>query len=250
MAENRNLELDLEAGAGEGDEPTARIFIRSAVSYLKEGSEAVISNDCTSIEELESEIARLSHELGSIQKRAQDALGDRAPAPTQPTQVPERGSDGARATLEVRKDLLVSDRMSVPVETIRRSQKISEAAERFQAREIRHLVVLDDDADDIVGMLAERHIVFTALDWAMGQGQSVHEKLTETVHVKDCMQPNVRVVAPGSRLSEAAGLMARNRLDCLPVVAEGDLVGILTEWDFLSLLGDASYQEDALDGPE
>jgi CBS domain-containing protein len=54
------------------------------------------------------------------------------------------------------------------------------------------------------------------------------------MQVKDVMTHNVIFVGPGEPVLEAARLMLQNRISGLPVVdKEGELVGIVTEGDFL-----------------
>jgi CBS domain-containing protein len=43
-------------------------------------------------------------------------------------------------------------------------------------------------------------------------------------------------VASDTLLSEAAALLSEHKIGCLPVVDSGQLVGILTEGDLLSML--------------
>jgi CBS-domain-containing membrane protein len=55
-----------------------------------------------------------------------------------------------------------------------------------------------------------------------------------TMQVRDVMTRNVISVAPGQSVLEAARLMLNNRISGLPVLdASGNLVGIVTEGDFL-----------------
>jgi CBS domain-containing protein len=54
--------------------------------------------------------------------------------------------------------------------------------------------------------------------------------------VKDVMATHVVTVDPALALAEAAALLREHQVGCLPVVAGDELVGILTEGDFLALL--------------
>lgn len=51
--------------------------------------------------------------------------------------------------------------------------------------------------------------------------------------VRDLMTTGPLTVAPDTLLKEAARMMVRNKVSGLPVISDGDLVGIVTEGDFL-----------------
>ena len=53
---------------------------------------------------------------------------------------------------------------------------------------------------------------------------------------KQIMQNTVVSIDPDAPLAEAAELMQSRKIGCLPVVRDENLVGILTEGDFLALL--------------
>jgi CBS domain-containing protein len=62
--------------------------------------------------------------------------------------------------------------------------------------------------------------------------------------VKDAMTPNPVTVSMQATVSEAAGLLRKNRIGGLPVVQGERLVGIVTESDILSLLSTGEISND------
>jgi CBS domain-containing protein len=48
------------------------------------------------------------------------------------------------------------------------------------------------------------------------------------------MATDVVTTTPATALREAAALMVERKIGCLPVVEDGNLVGILTEADFVA----------------
>jgi acetoin utilization protein AcuB len=60
--------------------------------------------------------------------------------------------------------------------------------------------------------------------------------LMDGVTAKDFMTPNPITIAPDSIIAEAARLMLERKIGGLPVVDNGNLVGIITETDFCLLL--------------
>ena len=61
--------------------------------------------------------------------------------------------------------------------------------------------------------------------------------------VSGVMSRNLHEVGPGDSIEEAAGIMTRHRINRLPVVEEGRLVGIVTRGDIISGLG-MRHEED------
>ncbi|MDD1676093.1 MAG: CBS domain-containing protein [Methanomicrobiales archaeon] len=64
------------------------------------------------------------------------------------------------------------------------------------------------------------------------------------MNVEEIMTPNPIVVAPQTRVREAAGILRRNRIGGLPVVEGDRVVGVITESDILSLLTVEEPSED------
>ncbi|MBN1194059.1 MAG: CBS domain-containing protein [Methanomicrobiaceae archaeon] len=62
--------------------------------------------------------------------------------------------------------------------------------------------------------------------------------------VKDAMTPNPVTVSMQATVSEAAGLLRKNRIGGLPVVEGERLVGIVTESDILTLLSTGEISND------
>jgi CBS domain-containing protein len=61
----------------------------------------------------------------------------------------------------------------------------------------------------------------------------------ERMTVSDVMNRQVHIVGPNQSIEEAAEMMVRHRINRLPVVYEGKLVGIVTRGDIISGLGGA-----------
>lgn len=58
----------------------------------------------------------------------------------------------------------------------------------------------------------------------------------EPVAVREIMKPAPFSVRPGTSVLESIDVMRKNKVSCLPVTSEeGQLVGIVTERDFLNV---------------
>ena len=53
--------------------------------------------------------------------------------------------------------------------------------------------------------------------------------------VEDIMISSPIVIEPGKSIIEALHIMREKKIGCLPVVTDGELIGIITEMDFLRI---------------
>ncbi len=137
----------------------------------------------------------------------------------------------------------VSDLMTSEVTSLYRNDELTLADDIMRLGRIRHLPVLDEQTDELVGVLSGRDLYQSALVKALGYGAAGHRKVLKTLRVKEIMTNDPATVTPDTPLADAAQLMLEKKLGCLPVVSGSKLVGILTEADFVALaiedVGDA-----------
>jgi CBS domain-containing membrane protein len=130
----------------------------------------------------------------------------------------------------------VRDVMITQVTTLKRNDKLTLADDLMQLGRIRHLPILDDDGEQLVGIVSQRDLFRGALAQALGYGQYAHRKLLDTFSVKDVMTTEVITTTPDAPLVEAARVLMQRKIGCLPVVENGHLAGIITEGDFVGLV--------------
>jgi CBS domain-containing protein len=232
MAEAKNLTLDLDTGPRSNEKPAARIAVAEAWGFTRHGGAAVVSRDCASLAALEREVERLKGELDEALAEARVRLAGQAPAAAKgaaPAEAP-----AAQRIAELDTSLRVADVMTREVRTLGPNDRLSLADELMKQGRFRHVVVVADGR--VVGVLSQRDIFHGALAWSLGQGRKAHEQLLAATAVKDVMASHVVTVDPDASLAEAAALLREHKIGCLPVVAGDELVGILTEGDFLALL--------------
>ena len=135
--------------------------------------------------------------------------------------------------MEARK---VRDIMTAEVTTLKRNDKLTLADDVMQLGRIRHLPVLSDDGQELVGIVSQRDLFRGAPAQALGYGQHASRKLLDTFVVKDVMNTDVITTSPETALAEAARVMMERKIGCLPVVERGHLTGIITEGDFVALV--------------
>jgi CBS domain-containing protein len=127
----------------------------------------------------------------------------------------------------------VADLMTTDIVTVDPNDKVVAADEAMQKRRVRHVPVVDDG--ELVGIVSHRDLSHNALLRALGCGSHAAEAARESLRVKEVMTTDVVTTTPDATLADGARLMRDKRIGCLPVVADGRLVGVLTESDFVDL---------------
>ena len=134
------------------------------------------------------------------------------------------------------KELKVRDVMTADATTLKRNDKLTLADDIMRLGRIRHLPVLDDDGQFLVGIVSQRDLFRDALAHALGYGRHAQRKILDTLSVKEVMTTDLATTSPDTPLVEAARLLRDRKIGCLPVVENGRLIGILTEGDFVALV--------------
>ncbi len=134
------------------------------------------------------------------------------------------------------KELKVRDVMTSDPTTLKRNDKLTLADDIMRLGRVRHLPVVDDDGEILVGIVTQRDLFRDALAQALGYGKHAQRRILDTLSVKDVMATEVITVTPDSSLVEAARILSARKIGCLPVVESGRLIGILTEDDFVCLI--------------
>jgi acetoin utilization protein AcuB len=98
----------------------------------------------------------------------------------------------------------------------------------MQHETIRHLPVVR--AGTLLGILSDRDLLLRAERTA--QGDVIFPKLSAV----DAMTPSPITCAPNTEVSEVARTLIDRKIDALPVVSAGKLLGLVTSTDLLALL--------------
>jgi acetoin utilization protein AcuB len=232
------LDLD-EPDRTRGGAPKARIAVGEAWAFTRHGGAPVVSRDCATLAALEREVARLQGELAEALAEARERLGGGGAGQAKPARAGGAAQGpAARRLPALDAGLRVSDVMTREVRTLAPNDRLSVADELMKQGRFRHVVIVEDGR--VVGVVSRRDVFHGALAWSLGQGKKAHETLLATTPAKDVMASDVVTIDPEAKLAEAAALMRGRQVGCLPVVAGDELVGILTEGDFLALLAPAS----------
>ena len=129
--------------------------------------------------------------------------------------------------------LRVSDIMTRDLITLNRNEALTTADDVMRLGRIRHILVVHDDGE-LAGVLSQRDLFLGGLLRALGFGSHAKTQALSTMLVKDAMAADPITTTPSTKLTDAAAIMLKNKIGCLPVLDKGKLVGIVTESDFVA----------------
>lgn len=121
----------------------------------------------------------------------------------------------------------VEEFMSTDLFTVQKDDLIELVAEIMNWRRIRYMPV-ENNKGELVGLISSRMLL---------RHFARHNELTENLAttVKDIMIEKPITVTPDTTIMEAMHKMREKKIGCLPVVKGKELVGIITEMDFLRI---------------
>ena len=124
--------------------------------------------------------------------------------------------------------LTVGDFMTTALITMNASDTVKHADVDMRLANIRHIPVVDDKSN-LVGILSNRDVLR-----ALG-----NDGKAEGVRIGDIMTSEVRTCSADTPAGKAAETMMNHKIGALPVVGDaGELVGLITETDFVQIVYD------------
>jgi CBS domain-containing protein len=130
----------------------------------------------------------------------------------------------------------VADIMSTDLFTVTPDDPITLAAGTMTWRHIRHLPV-EDACGKFVGLISSREILRAIAE--QGWEQNSNGPIT----VRELMNVEPTTVSPDTSTVAALHLMLDQKLDCLPVLKDSELVGIVSSHDMLVVLGGLLHEK-------
>lgn len=125
---------------------------------------------------------------------------------------------------------MVEDSMTREVATLEPGTSAAEALTLCRERRIRHLPVLEEGR--LVGIASDRDL--RSASPALGDPDRA--AALERIRVADVMNREVVTAHPEDPVEDAASEMYERKIGCLPVMREGNLVGIITSSDVMHAL--------------
>jgi acetoin utilization protein AcuB len=136
--------------------------------------------------------------------------------------------------------MLVKDRMTSNPITITPDTFFPEASRIIREKRFRHLPVVDEKGK-LIGIVAQADLLRASPSSATALSVSEMNYLLANLQIREVMTSPPITVPEDAPLEEATRIMVENRIGCLPVMRDGDLVGVITEADifktFVEVLG-------------
>ena len=131
--------------------------------------------------------------------------------------------------------MLVRDCMTRQVFTVRSDKKLIAVREIMNWAHVRHVPVVDARGT-LVGIISHRDLLYAAISSAAAVSEVERTQHLWTVPIEKIMRTDVQTIGPDDSVRQAATLMRRSKIGCLPVVAGGKMVGIVSEHDLLGIV--------------
>ena len=116
----------------------------------------------------------------------------------------------------------ILDKKGQFVWTIRPDDTVFAAIEEMARKDVGALVVVDNG--DPIGIFTERHYARNVF---------LKGRASPTTPVRDIMEPNVVFVRPDQSVEEGMAIMTEKAVRHLPVIEQGNLVGIVSIGDLV-----------------
>ena len=128
--------------------------------------------------------------------------------------------------------LTVQDLMTYDPDTAHINAPLKDVIVMMNRHHRRQFPVLNDEGQ-LVGIITDRDLRLAVNSPLVHMEPTERLQLIEGVTVGQCMTPNPQTVQPDTPIYEVARLMADYKFGALPVLEDGELVGIITVTDLL-----------------
>jgi len=120
--------------------------------------------------------------------------------------------------------------MSTNLVTVPPSATLAQARSLMNENRIHHLPVMDEKS--LVGLVTVSNVLAATDSFLRDDLNRIH---ANEVAVEDAMTKDIATVDIKASLRQAGLFLEKHQIGCLPVMDDGDLVGIITETDFVAV---------------
>ncbi|MFN8277988.1 MAG: CBS domain-containing protein [Chitinophagales bacterium] len=132
-------------------------------------------------------------------------------------------------------NLPVSTIMSRGVVVGNQFHNFSQVLKLFSEFPIHHLPIVDTH-NKLVGIISSNDIMRLFINPKFNDVKLNADELDRVVNLPDIMTPNPLSIPPTETIKKAARLFAENKFQVLPVVENGEIVGIVSVKDIVELV--------------
>ena len=130
--------------------------------------------------------------------------------------------------------MLVKRRMSQPVITVPPEMSVPECLKLMQREKIRRTPVVKNGR--LIGIVSDKDLLNAGPSDATSLSVWEISYLINKLKVESVMTKDVLTIREDMPIEEAARIMVDNKVGGLPVVKNGDVIGLITETDLFKLL--------------
>ena len=134
----------------------------------------------------------------------------------------------------MRRRIPVSEIMTTNVITLNVSDAIEDAKLIFEDKSIRHIPIVKDKK--VIGMLSSNDILKIAYADLSENDKDVDVSIFDWFTIEQVMTKNLYVVTPETSIEDVGIIFSENEFHALPIVEDGELVGIVTTTDLIKFL--------------
>ncbi len=129
--------------------------------------------------------------------------------------------------------MLVDEAMTVHTRTVSADQSLSDVRSIFEEEGFRHLPVMGRDG--LVGMITHTDLMRVTYGAHIAEADfEVNDLILESTTVEESMSKHLKTIESGADLKEVARMMRKYKIGCVPVVDNGQLLGLVTSTDIMS----------------
>lgn len=127
--------------------------------------------------------------------------------------------------------------MSSSLVTLKPDQTLRDAVDLLRSKHIRHLPVVTDSG--LIGIVTDRDVKRATPSLLSGIEREEFDRVLDETKVYQFMTRDPITVAPDMGLKSVVKIFIDRKVGALPVVADGQLVGIVSEIDLLRVFHDS-----------
>jgi CBS domain-containing protein len=134
----------------------------------------------------------------------------------------------------MKKRILISQIMSQNLITLNINDALEDAKKIFEENAIRHIPIVENK--EILGMLSYSDLLKVGYAVETDDDKNIKFSVFDWFTIKQVMAKDLYFVPSNSTVKEVGTLLADKEFHALPVVDDGELVGIVTSTDFIRFL--------------
>lgn len=130
--------------------------------------------------------------------------------------------------------LKVKDVMSTEIITLKEEDTLKTARGIMRLARIRHVPIVDHN-NRFCGLITHRDILSATVSQLAGIDRETQQEIDAAIPIREVMRQDAQWTTEETDITRAAEILLKNKYGCLPVVRGEQLVGIITEADFIML---------------